>query len=129
MARSRRCVRPTPPAGRIRRMAPAPRWSRRSPPTGARKRSKGCGWRWRTRALPASVDAQSVEGVRVALADTDRAVRLRAAQLLANLDPAGDHGLTIRPALGTPAAAYEDPTLAAPATSPNDFIDTEKGTI
>jgi cyclophilin family peptidyl-prolyl cis-trans isomerase len=73
--------------------------------------------------------AEAIEGVRLGLADKDWAVRVRAAEVLAKLDPSGDHRLAIRPAPGAPITSYEDPQLAAPATSPHVFIDTERGTI
>jgi cyclophilin family peptidyl-prolyl cis-trans isomerase/HEAT repeat protein len=77
----------------------------------------------------AAYGADGSEGVRAALADKDWAVRVRAAELLTKLDPSGDHRSAIRPVPGSPIAAYEDPQLIAPATSPHVFIDTERGTI
>jgi cyclophilin family peptidyl-prolyl cis-trans isomerase/HEAT repeat protein len=65
-----------------------------------------------------------------ALADPDWAVRLRAAQLLREIDPARQDAATIRPApTRLDHAAYEDPALAEPPVSPHVFIDTDKGTI
>ena len=67
--------------------------------------------------------------MRAALADKDWAVRVRTAELLAKLDPSGDHQQAIRPVPGAPIAPYDDPTLAAPPNSPHVFIETAKGTI
>ena len=80
-------------------------------------------------ALAAYATPEAIEGVRAALADKDWAVRVRAAELLAKLDPSADHAVAIRPVPGTATAPYEDPGLVAPATSPHAFIETEKGTI
>jgi cyclophilin family peptidyl-prolyl cis-trans isomerase/HEAT repeat protein len=73
--------------------------------------------------------AEAIEGIREGLADKDWAVRVRAVELLQKLEPAADHRLAIRPAPGTPPAAYDDPQLAAPAYSPHVFIETVRGTI
>jgi cyclophilin family peptidyl-prolyl cis-trans isomerase/HEAT repeat protein len=72
---------------------------------------------------------EAIEAVRAALADKDWAVRVRAAELLGKLDPAGDYQQAIRPVPGAPIAPYADPTLAAPTNSPHVFIETAKGTI
>ncbi len=77
----------------------------------------------------AGYGAEGSDGVRAALADKDWAVRVRAAELLTKLDPSGDHRAAIRPVPGPPIAPYDDPQLAAPATSPHVFIDTDRGTI
>ena len=77
----------------------------------------------------AAYGAEGSDGVRAALADKDWAVRVRAAELLTKLDPSGDHRAAIRPVPGSPIAPYADPQLAAPATSPHVFIDTDRGTI
>ncbi len=66
----------------------------------------------------------------VALADKDWAVRVRAAQLLAQADPASDAARRIRPAPTRLAPkAYESPTLTMPTVSTQAFIDTDRGTI
>jgi cyclophilin family peptidyl-prolyl cis-trans isomerase/HEAT repeat protein len=80
-------------------------------------------------ALAGLGGAEATETLKVALTDKEWAVRLRAAQLLRKLDPAGDHQKVIRPAPGTPPATYEDRTLIAPEYSPHAFIETAKGTI
>ena len=67
--------------------------------------------------------------VKEALADQDWAMRIRAAEILAKLDPAGDYRAAIRPVPGAPIAAYDDPELIAPPFSPHVFIETAKGTI
>ena len=80
-------------------------------------------------ALAGYATPDAVEAVRAALADKDWAVRVRAAELLAKLDPAGDYQQAIRPVPAAPIAPYTDPTLAAPPNSPHVFIETAKGTI
>jgi cyclophilin family peptidyl-prolyl cis-trans isomerase/HEAT repeat protein len=77
----------------------------------------------------AAYGEDALEGVRTALADRDWAVRVRAVELLAKLDPSQDYRLAARPAPGTPPAPYDDPALLAPRASPHVFIDTTKGTI
>ena len=68
-----------------------------------------------------------------ALEDQDWAVRVRAAELLASLDPsieAIDAIGAIRPAPGRHAPeAYGASRLVAPVVSPHVYIDTDKGTI
>jgi len=65
-----------------------------------------------------------------ALADKDWAVRVRAAELLKQLDPASDADVRIRPAPAQVAAdVYQQPRLVAPAVSTQAFIDTDRGTI
>jgi cyclophilin family peptidyl-prolyl cis-trans isomerase/HEAT repeat protein len=80
-------------------------------------------------AIAAYGGAEAIEGVRVALADKDWAVRVRAAELLTKLEPASDHRLEIRPVPGPPAAAYDDQQLMTPPYSPHAFVETTKGTI
>jgi cyclophilin family peptidyl-prolyl cis-trans isomerase len=87
----------------------------------------------RTSALSALVTfgVQAAEpALRIALADPDWAVRLRAAQLLRELNPATDEARAIRPA---PArldpGVYGSPALIEPPVSTHVFIDTDKGTI
>jgi len=67
-----------------------------------------------------------------ALADKDWAVRVRAAMLLAEVDPAAAAGVQakIRPAPTTlPAETYEAPRLTNPPVSTQAYIDTDRGTI
>jgi cyclophilin family peptidyl-prolyl cis-trans isomerase len=73
--------------------------------------------------------ADALETVKGALADPDWALRLRAAALLRELDPAVETVQAIRPAPGTPIARYDAPELVSPTVSPHAFIDTAKGTI
>ena len=80
-------------------------------------------------AIAAYDAAEATETLKAALADREWAVRVRAATLLDKLDPGGNHWQAMRPAPGAAPAAYDDPTLAAPPTSPHVFIDTAKGTI
>jgi HEAT repeat protein len=86
----------------------------------------------RAAALAALVEYgpnEAMETLKTALADKDWAVRVRAAELLAKIDPQGKYEDAIRPAPGTPAAAYDDAELLSPAYSPHVFIDTAHGTI
>ena len=72
---------------------------------------------------------RAIEALKGALDDKDWAVRVRAVDLLAKLDPSGDYRDAIRPAPGTPIVPYTDPQLIAPTNSPHVFIETAKGTI
>ena len=69
--------------------------------------------------------------LKTALADKDWAVRLRAAMLLKELDPASaaDVDRQIRPAPTTAAATYEAPRLTSPPVSTAAYLDTDRGTI
>ena len=70
--------------------------------------------------------------LKTALADKDWAVRLRAAMLLKELDPASaaDLDQQIRPAPTTAeTATYEAPRLTSPPVSTAAYIDTDRGTI
>jgi cyclophilin family peptidyl-prolyl cis-trans isomerase len=87
-------------------------------------------------ARTASLDALAAYGVAEAsstlvqaLEDKDWAVRVRADELLARLEPNGAAVRTIAPAPGQPPAPYDDPGLIGPITSPHVFIDTAYGTI
>jgi HEAT repeat protein/cyclophilin family peptidyl-prolyl cis-trans isomerase len=73
--------------------------------------------------------AAAIPTLKVALADKEWAVRLKAAELLKALDPSVDTAHAIRPAPSTRAVNYESPSLSVPPISPHVFIDTEKGTI
>jgi cyclophilin family peptidyl-prolyl cis-trans isomerase/HEAT repeat protein len=77
----------------------------------------------------AAYGEDAVESIRAALEDRDWAVRVRALDLLAKLDPSEDYRLAARPAPGVPPARYDDPAILAPPSSPHVFIDTAKGTI
>jgi len=86
----------------------------------------------RTAALDALASygaGDAVETLKTALGDREWAVRVRAAELLDKLDPAGDHRRAMRPVPGPAPAAYADKTLLAPDYSPHVFIETAKGTI
>jgi cyclophilin family peptidyl-prolyl cis-trans isomerase len=65
-----------------------------------------------------------------ALSDPDWAVRVRAAQLLKELNPSSDADRRIRPApTRIPADAYRTPRLISPQVSPQVYLDTDRGTI
>jgi cyclophilin family peptidyl-prolyl cis-trans isomerase len=86
----------------------------------------------RTAAMEALVkfgQAEATETLKLALADREWAVRVRAAELLADLEPAGDHRAAIRPVPSPALVPYNSPALIAPDFSPHVFIDTAKGTI
>jgi cyclophilin family peptidyl-prolyl cis-trans isomerase/HEAT repeat protein len=80
-------------------------------------------------ALTAYGADEANETLKLALADKDWSVRLRAAALLRTLDPASEAEEAIRPAPGQPPAPYDDPQLVAPEVSPRAFIETAHGTI
>jgi cyclophilin family peptidyl-prolyl cis-trans isomerase/HEAT repeat protein len=73
--------------------------------------------------------AEAGDLVKAALADRDWAMRLRAAALLRELEPAAETVASIRPAPGTPIAPYEATELVNPTVSPHVFLETAKGTI
>jgi cyclophilin family peptidyl-prolyl cis-trans isomerase/HEAT repeat protein len=73
--------------------------------------------------------AEATETLKTALADRDWSMRLRAAALLREIDPAAETVHAIRPVPGAPIAAYDSPQLVAPSVSPHAFIETTKGTI
>jgi HEAT repeat protein/cyclophilin family peptidyl-prolyl cis-trans isomerase len=89
----------------------------------------------RTAALAALAKygaAAAAPALKTALADKDWAVRLRAAMLLKELDPAsaGDVDRQIRPAPTTAeAGTYEAPHLTNPPVSTAAYLDTDRGTI
>jgi cyclophilin family peptidyl-prolyl cis-trans isomerase len=80
-------------------------------------------------ALTAYGADEANETLKLALADKDWSVRLRAAALLRTLDPASEAEEAMRPAPGQPPAPYDDPQLVAPEVSPRAFIETAHGTI
>lgn len=67
--------------------------------------------------------------LREALVDADWAVRVRAAALIRELDPAATPATAMRPAPGRPVAEYTHPTLVTPAVSPQVYLETDRGTI
>jgi HEAT repeat protein len=85
----------------------------------------------RTAALEALTNygaAEAGETLKQALEDKDWAVRVRASDLLAKLEP-GEPPRAIAPVPSPPIAPYDDPLLIAPPTSPHAFIETSYGTI
>jgi cyclophilin family peptidyl-prolyl cis-trans isomerase/HEAT repeat protein len=81
------------------------------------------------KALTAFGAGEAVPALKEALSDRDWAIRVRAAELLKEIEPATDAQVVIRPFQGTPIAPYDDPQLVAPETSPHAFIETARGTI
>jgi cyclophilin family peptidyl-prolyl cis-trans isomerase len=85
----------------------------------------------RTAALEALTNygaAEATDTLKQALEDKDWAVRVRASDLLAKLEPDAPPR-PIAPVPSPPIAPYDDPQLIAPATSPHAFIETSYGTI
>ncbi|MBI3400581.1 MAG: HEAT repeat domain-containing protein [Acidobacteria bacterium] len=99
----------------------------------AGQRDSGYGARAAALAALAKYGAAAAMPVlRAAFADTDWAVRVRAAMLATQLDPDGsaDAQHQIRPAPPTlTAEAYRLPRLTNPPVSTQVFIDTDRGTI
>jgi cyclophilin family peptidyl-prolyl cis-trans isomerase len=76
-----------------------------------------------------TLDAAAAQPLLVAaLGDRDWAVRVRAAELLRQLDPKADVS-AMRPAPPPPSDLNAVDTFIAPTVSPTAYIDTEKGTI
>ena len=73
--------------------------------------------------------AEATETLRSALADKDWAIRVRAAELMAKIEPQGNHQETIRPVPGAPTSPYDDPSLLSQRYSPHVFVETVHGTI
>jgi cyclophilin family peptidyl-prolyl cis-trans isomerase len=74
--------------------------------------------------------AEAVPVLKMALADKDWAVRVRAAALLKPLDPSTDVDAEIRPAPTTLTPdVYQAPRLVTPPVSTQLYIDTDRGTI
>jgi HEAT repeat protein/cyclophilin family peptidyl-prolyl cis-trans isomerase len=73
--------------------------------------------------------SSAVPVLTTALSDPDWAVRVKAATLLKQLDPASDADQRIRPAPSRPAEFYANPRLANPPVSTQAYIDTDRGTI
>ncbi len=80
-------------------------------------------------ALAAYGAAESESTLVQALEDKDWAVRVRADELLAKLEPTSAAARTIAPVPGQPIAPYDDPMLIGPTTSPHVFIETSYGSI
>jgi cyclophilin family peptidyl-prolyl cis-trans isomerase/HEAT repeat protein len=79
-------------------------------------------------ALVAQGSAEATPTLREALADKEWAVRVRAQELVAKLDPLADTP-AITPVPNAPVARYDDPGLVDPTLSPHVFVETEYGTI
>ena len=73
--------------------------------------------------------ADAMDLVKQTLADPDWSLRLRAAALLREHDPAAETIQAIRPVPGAPIVRYDAPALVSPSVSPHAFIETAKGTI
>jgi cyclophilin family peptidyl-prolyl cis-trans isomerase/HEAT repeat protein len=73
--------------------------------------------------------AAASDAIKAALTDKDWAVRLKAVDLLAKLDPAAQYGAAIRPAPVIPVGGYDAPLIQSPPFSPHVFIETARGTI
>jgi cyclophilin family peptidyl-prolyl cis-trans isomerase len=73
--------------------------------------------------------ALAVPTLKLALADKDWAVRVRAAELLKDLDPAVETAQAIRPAPGGRPVRYDTPSLIDPKVTPHVYFETDKGTI
>jgi cyclophilin family peptidyl-prolyl cis-trans isomerase/HEAT repeat protein len=68
--------------------------------------------------------------LREALVDSDWAVRVRAAALLAVIDPSADPAAAIRPApTGRERSFYDESELIVPTVSPRVYLDTSRGRI
>jgi cyclophilin family peptidyl-prolyl cis-trans isomerase len=80
-------------------------------------------------ALASYDGAQAVDTLKSALADREWAIRVRAAELLENLEPGVDHASLVRPVPSPAPTPYDDPALLAPDYSPHVFIETRHGTI
>ena len=81
------------------------------------------------RALAAFGLSAARETLEAALADPDWAVRVVAAELLADLAPGDrDYPRAIRPAPGA-GTDYGAPDLVAPSVSPRIYVETDRGTI
>ncbi len=109
-------------------------------PEGAREALEAAYTRWlgdttylaRAAALAelAALDPKaSVPVLRKALSDPDWAVRVRAADLLADVAPEVETASAIRPAPSRPSVDYNQPHLVSPAVTPHVYIRTAKGTI
>ena len=80
-------------------------------------------------ALVAYGPAEATETLKIALTDKDWALRIRAAELLAKIDPSADAVHAIRPVPSPGVAPYNSPELLSPQYSPHAFIETARGTI
>jgi HEAT repeat protein/cyclophilin family peptidyl-prolyl cis-trans isomerase len=110
------------PPGATGSLADAYRFGQRDPTYVARAAALG--------ALVAYGPAEAKPVLEEALADKDWAVRVRAAALLIQQDPASDAAARIRPAPSPrTTAAYEAPRLIAPTVSPQAYIETDRGLI
>ena len=67
--------------------------------------------------------------LRQALGDPDWAVRVRALELIRELDPSMDVARDARPAPAWPVEEYTASRLVNPTVSPHVYLETDKGTI
>jgi HEAT repeat protein/cyclophilin family peptidyl-prolyl cis-trans isomerase len=81
-------------------------------------------------ALAAYGAAEATPTLTTALADKDWAIRVRAAALLKQLDPASDADTRIRPApTAYTADFYESPGMVNPPVSTHVYIETDRGLV
>ena len=73
--------------------------------------------------------AAAVPTLKLALADKDWAVRVRAAELLKTLDPTVNTAQEIRPAPSGRPVGYDTPSLTDPKVTPHVYFETDKGTV
>jgi cyclophilin family peptidyl-prolyl cis-trans isomerase/HEAT repeat protein len=86
----------------------------------------------RVSILEALVESDSLtkrEVLREGLSDSEWPVRLRAADLLSQLETGDDHATTIRPAPRRGEVSYTAQHLVNPRVSPHVYLETERGTI
>jgi HEAT repeat protein/cyclophilin family peptidyl-prolyl cis-trans isomerase len=112
------------PANGAAALAEAYRFGQRDSQYGARAAALG--------ALARYGAADAIPVLKSAFADKDWAVRVRAAQLVKELDAtaAADAAAAIRPAPTTaPAETYRAPQMLNPPVSTQVYLDTDRGTI
>ncbi len=80
-------------------------------------------------ALAAYGGPLAVDTLRAAFDDSDWAVRVRAAELLARLEPGDNYAAAIRPAPEHRGVDYAAAHLITPTVSPHVYIETVRGTI
>jgi HEAT repeat protein/cyclophilin family peptidyl-prolyl cis-trans isomerase len=112
------------PPGGAAALAEAYTFGQRDPSYNARAAALG--------ALASYGLAAAAPVLKTAFADKDWAVRVRAARLMAQLDPAAaaEAAAQIRPAPTTLSAeVYATPRLTSPAVSTQAYLETDRGTI
>ena len=80
-------------------------------------------------ALASYGAAEATPVLEEALADSDWAVRIRAASLLHDLGVPAETDSRIRPAPVAEGVSYQEPELVNPAVSPQAYLETDRGTI